>query len=361
MVKPRQKNLIDFQSLASKNNLQSRNDLARHVATLFSFTSDNCSDEQMENYDAVLLRLVDMIEVEARAFVAMRLAKLRRAPEKVIRLLANDEPDVARPVLVHSPVLHDDDLVEIVKTREEEHRLAIASRETLTVVVTDALIDNGEAQVKKTVAENEGASFSPQGFAKLIDMAHQDENLQYALSTRCDLAEKQIMQLISIASDKVKAKLIEEDDPTSVGRLPQAARIAAQRMSNDYWIGRYDFEDAHNNVLAIARNIGLDETTLRRFAAEDKFPEAVSTFSLLAGIGMEEAKLWMVRLDMEPFLIVARANNFSPMTVQAILKIGPWRYRLSAKNRADALARYSDIKFQTARTMLIQWQKKLVG
>ena len=64
--------LVNFEALALEDDMSRRNDLARNVATLFSFTSETCSDEQIETYDHVLVRLADMVEAQARAFIADR-------------------------------------------------------------------------------------------------------------------------------------------------------------------------------------------------------------------------------------------------------------------------------------------------
>ncbi len=351
--------LVNFEALARDDDSARRGELARHVATLFSLTSETCSDEQIDIYDSVLSRLIDMVEEEARCFVAGRLAKLRRAPENTTRKLAQDCIAVARPILEHSTLLRDLDLVEIVEQKNDDHRYAIAGREVLSELVTDALVNKGGARVKRRVAANEGASFSDTGVMRLIEAANADEELQLALGSRVDLADEHIMALVSIASERVRVRLIEANDRIGAARLPQATRLAARRMSNDFWLSRYDFETAMGRVLTIARSEGIDERTLRRFAAEDRFPEAVAAFAMLADIGLEEAKHWMVRPDTDPFLIVAKASGFSTMTIQALLKIGPWRYRLTSEARAEAYARYDNLKIAAARSMLAQWQGRL--
>ncbi|WP_208999717.1 DUF2336 domain-containing protein [Stappia sediminis] len=351
--------LVNFEALAQNGDKSRGNELARHVAMLFSLTSENCSEEQMEIYDSVLTRLAGMVEEEARCFIAERLCKLRRAPESTIKTLASDTFKVAESVLRHSTVLRDPDLVEIARGKGEDYQIAIATREVLSEIVTDVLIEEGGSTVKRKVAENEGAAVSEAGLNKLMEAAREDEDLQLAIGSRTDLAEQNILALVEIASERVRARLIENDDTAGVSRLPQATRLAAQRMSNEYWLARYDFETATGRVGALARGEGLSEAVLRRFSAEDRFPEAVATFALICDIGLEEAKHWLVRLDTDPFLIAAKANGFSPMTIQALLKIGPWRHRLGNEARRDALARYESIQATTARRMLDQWQGRI--
>ncbi|WP_208995741.1 DUF2336 domain-containing protein [Pannonibacter tanglangensis] len=325
------------------------------MAVLFSLTSEKCSDEQVDIYDSVLLRLVDMVEAEVRRFVAERLAELRRGPERTIRQLAGDEIDVADALLRRSPVLRDCDLVDIADVQSNAHRLAIAQRDVLSEQVTDVLVARGDIRVKRRVAANQGAAFSVEGMAGLIEAATSDQTLQLALSDRSDLADEQIQQLVSIATEAVRQKLAGLNSGGAAERLPQAADIAVQRMSNDYWLSRYDFETARSRVMALAREGRLNEATLRWLAADDRFAEAVVAFACLTRIGLNEASHWMVRLDVEPFLIVSKAHGLSPLTVATLLKVGPWRHRLTVQARALAMAHYEMLRQDDARQRLAHW------
>nr|WP_106753117.1 DUF2336 domain-containing protein [Pannonibacter carbonis] len=355
MVEAYKTELVNFQDLSSETSADRRAELARHVAVLFSLTSEKCTDEQVDIYDSVLLRLVDMVETEVRRFVAERLSELRRGPERTIRQLASDEIDVAELILRRSHVLRDRDLVDIADVQSNAHRLAIAQREMLSEEVTDVLVKRGDIRVKRRVAANQGATFSPAGMAGLLEAASSDQPLQLALSDRTDLAEDQIQELVSVATEAVRLKLAGTAAAADAEKLPQAASIAAQRMSNDYWLSRYDFETARGRVMTMARDGRLTEATLRWFAADDRFAEAVVAFACLTRIGLHEASHWMVRLDVDPFLTVAKAHGFTPLTVATLLKVGPWRHRLSVQARAMALAQYEAMRPDEARQKLAHW------
>src|SRR5690606_18548952 len=117
--------------------------LFRNMAQLFSYVSDRCDDEQVAQYDEVLCQLAELVEAEARTHVAKILAPLDRAPGNVVVKLANDTYDVAAPLLEFSNVLSDDDLIDIISTQSEEHRVAIASRKSVPQRVGEAIVEHG--------------------------------------------------------------------------------------------------------------------------------------------------------------------------------------------------------------------------
>src|SRR5215210_7503382 len=94
-----------FRVLNGDSNILERDQLFRNMAQLYSYVSDRCDDEQVAQYDEVLCQLAELVEVEARSHVAKLLAPLDRAPGNVVSKLANDEIEVAAPLLEFSNVL----------------------------------------------------------------------------------------------------------------------------------------------------------------------------------------------------------------------------------------------------------------
>ena len=353
--------LVNFSELTGEAAGARRAELARHVATLFALTSDRCSDEQVDIYDSVLIRLVGMVETEVRRFVAEQMAGLRLGPEETIRRLAEDQIEVAGPILKQSTVLRDTDLMKIADSSGNCHRLAIADRDVLSEKVTDVLVRRGDLRVKRKVAGNEGAILSEESMTMLISDAASDATLQAYLSDRDDLVDSHIMSLVAIASDEIRQKLLIRGSKAEAERIDEAAQLAAMRMSNQYWLGRYDFETARSRVLALAKRGALNEKTLRKLASEDRFPEAVAAYSLMTNCGFEEVSHWMVRPDPEPFLISARAHEMSSITVSALLAIGPWRHRLSLSERAKAMRTFQMMSVADAKHKMAHWNHQTLN
>ena len=78
-----------------------------------------------------------------RRIIAEQLSKISEAPKDLILLLANDEAEVAYSILHDSAVLQDEDLIEVIRHRTQEHHLATSVRRTVSEEVADAeLIDS---------------------------------------------------------------------------------------------------------------------------------------------------------------------------------------------------------------------------
>jgi uncharacterized protein (DUF2336 family) len=302
-----------------------------------------------------------MVEAEVRRYVADQMSGLKRGPVDTIRRLADDDIEVAEPILVRSTILSDEDLIKIAEKRGNTHCYAIAQREVLSEGVTDVLVQKGDLKVKRKVASNDGASLSDNTMNSLITDSASDATLQNFLSERGDLAEAHIASLVAIASDEVRRKLRESGRTEEAELVDEAADIAAQHMSNNYWLSRYDFETAKARVLLLAKRGMVNEAALRRFASEDRFAEAAATFALMVRGDVEEISHCMVSPNPEAFIVIAKAFGFSSISVGALLAIGPWRHRLTPDVRTAAMAQFGRLTVAEAKRKMAHWNQTVLS
>src|SRR5215813_8644357 len=147
-----------------------RAETLKRITTYFLSGASLFNDDHVKLFDHVFGRLIHEIETKARAELSNRLAPVGNAPAEVLRRLAHDDDiAVAGPVLTQSKRLSETDLVAIAKTKSQAHLLAISSRSGIAVPVTDVLVQRGDAEVVRSVAENRGAQISEAGFSTLVD------------------------------------------------------------------------------------------------------------------------------------------------------------------------------------------------
>src|SRR6266581_6643192 len=181
----------------------------RQVTDLFLHDGERLSEDQVKVFDDVLCLLTARVENRAKAELSKRLAPLDYAPFEVIQQLArNDEIAVAETVLARSNRLATSTLVEIAKTKGQDHLFAISGRADLPEVVTDVIVDRGERRVIRKLANNTSARFSETGYAGMVEHAEADDGLIEILGLRIDLPLKFLRDLLRQATDAVRARLM---------------------------------------------------------------------------------------------------------------------------------------------------------
>ena len=91
-----------------------RPNLLRILTDLYVQKSAHSADEE-RHYTELALRLLDVVELPVRVAVAIKLAAFSGAPIEVLRRLARDVIEVAAPVLAHTHVLSQAELVAIAE------------------------------------------------------------------------------------------------------------------------------------------------------------------------------------------------------------------------------------------------------
>ena len=112
--------------------------------------SDLSADDLAAAEGAMIMLLDDASPLVRRA-MAEAFASAEGAPQIVVHALAADQPDVALPILAHSPLLVEDDLVDLIATGEPAVQVAIAGRRFVTRGLAAAIAEVGTAEACLTL------------------------------------------------------------------------------------------------------------------------------------------------------------------------------------------------------------------
>lgn len=213
-------------ALSRDRSVEGRGRLATLIGELFSNESGQISDKEKAIILEILEKTVSEIEVSVRAQISSRLAGMPNVPEKLISFLANDSSEVAYPILKESGVLKDEDLIEIIKKRSQEHQIAISMRQKVSINVSQELINTGSEQVIVSLLNNKTASISQAAFEYLESESRRVDTFQEPLLSREDLPPKiaQRMYLwVSVALREMISQNYDVDGDVIDGLLEQTA------------------------------------------------------------------------------------------------------------------------------------------
>jgi hypothetical protein len=121
-------NLEGLDKLARRNGVDIRPTLVRVLTDLYVQKPLHTSEEE-QHYTELTLRLIESVDVPTRGVVARKLASYASAPAKVVCYLARDVPEVAEPLLLHSPCLSSIQLLEIIGDLGPRYAAIIARRQ----------------------------------------------------------------------------------------------------------------------------------------------------------------------------------------------------------------------------------------
>lgn len=158
--------------------------------------SDLSSDDRAAAEGAMIMLLDDSSPLVRRA-LAEALASDENAPRVVVHALASDQPDVALPVLTCSPLLLEDDLVDLIATGPADVQVAIASRAFLPRSLAAAIAEVAGPEACLELLENPDADIAPFSMDRIIDRFGHHAPIRETMLARDDLSMAMRQALLS--------------------------------------------------------------------------------------------------------------------------------------------------------------------
>jgi len=299
--------LSELTELATEASSEKRRQLLGRIADMFyNDGRDLVAEQEMLLFASVVTRLLRDIDADGRRTFSSIVAGNEKTPHAVALSLANDDADIAAPVLQRSPQLTEDDLVEITTSRTMEHRLAISRRANITVRVTDALIDFGEVEVMHSLVENRTASMSERGFNVIADRSLTSASLREKICLRGDVPATAARKLLPFLDDADRAKM-EALIAANGGAVDELVREALPESSAE----RSDRAKRRLHIKALAAQIdggtaSLDGMLASVIAERDPFDVALLLSELTLLPEKQMVNAMVLRLS-EPLMLTCKA------------------------------------------------------
>ena len=199
---------LDVQSLQTDPSPDSRAVIAEKVA--LAFANEPLTEAERE----IAVSIFNILAKDAETLVRQRLAECVKSnpdlPRDVAVKLAFDIVEVATPILRHSLVLTDDDLIAVIGKCSAAHSVACAQRPYLSPSVTSALVATNDEAVITTFLGNKNAQVSEPTYHLLVDNFGHVPRIVDAMSLRAALPFGVVERLITLVTDSVRERMIGE-------------------------------------------------------------------------------------------------------------------------------------------------------
>jgi uncharacterized protein (DUF2336 family) len=221
--------LEELFALAQDKSTEGRQSLFINMCDLFLDGGSSVSDRERALMSEILRRLVHDVEIKLRRSLAEKLSKRSDTPHALIVELANDDYEVAHPILMESNVLQDVDLIETIKHRTMEHQLAISMRKNLSEDVSEALVGTGQEDVIASLLNNHGAKVSRHVMDYLVSESKRVDSYQNPLVHRPDLPPE-LAERMSWWVSAALREYISENFNLDLGELDDAIETATSEQ-----------------------------------------------------------------------------------------------------------------------------------
>lgn len=349
--------------LARDKSIAGRQALADIVSDMILKRRHKLTEREWALVFDILHRMVHDAEMSVRRVISAQIANLPNVPRDLVTTLANDEIEVAYPILTQNRGLLDTDLIEVIHHRTLEHQLAISIRHSVSGPVSDALVKVGDETIIRSLLDNPNAKISRMTMEFLVEESKRVDSFQEPILRREDLdpaLAKRMFIWVSAALrfyilDKYQLDQTFVDDvlERSAIEIGGAAAAAASRPSKS---------EALAAELKAEHDISSD--MLLKTLADGQVSLFVALFEKISGL----RKVLVRRILFEPggegLAIACKATGMNRSHFLSIFKlsrkarpVGSGRPNVLARETRQVMNLYDRMTEEAAKTVTRRWQR----
>lgn len=278
--------------------------LATKIARSLETPTSGANEKTQQMSHDALARLAGDQIIAVRRALADAIKDIPGAPADIILKMAGDtEIQVSGPVLEHSPVLTDSDLIRIIESpRSEGARNFISKRKNVGEIVSEAIVATDDIGAIGDLLGNSSAHIMEKTLDNLIDRAVDIELWHAPLVARPTLPNTAAARLAHFVAENLLDELLQRDD-VEEDTLSDVKRVIQERLDEDVFAVEdeadipapaQDFLTAEIPLSMIQRlydNRRLDSNMLERSLDAGDYSFVLGTLIVSSGIEADIVQL----------------------------------------------------------------------
>jgi uncharacterized protein (DUF2336 family) len=285
----------------------SREEIYLAVASLYRIQGAGLNARERELMRDILRRLTRDVEMAIRVALAQRLSEDTTAPHDLILLLVDDSIEVARPLILHSPLLTEADVLTLIAEAGVAHQEAVAGRPNISEPVSAALANCEHESVLLALVRNVTARISETTYNVLVEKSRAITGLAEPLVRRPDLPPQLATQMCEWVSDALKSYI--RTNYTIAPRTVDSALADANKVLKSEPPGPKDPppDSAQKLIDKLAASGQLKAGFLMRVLSQGQADLFDLAFARLLDVELEKFRAFFYRDELGPVALACRA------------------------------------------------------
>jgi uncharacterized protein (DUF2336 family) len=318
--------------------------LAQKIGRLVPDLDQDAQEKLYAQAVELLERLANDHLPQVRRIVAEEIKHCRTVPRGLVRRLAHDvESVVCTPVLEYSPLLQDEDLIEIIAATTAEGALnAIARRDPVGDAVSDAIFATVDIPAVAALLANPNARIRAETLDQIVEQAESVRDWHAPLVMRAELSLRAVRRIAGFIGSALVEELVRRHGLEAVTAVALARQVRARlreaqfeslsadaaadssvlpaTLDDDTVTDAVEAGRADLVTLALAQLAGVPTETASSILAT-RNGRAITALVWKAGLGMRVAvRLQQNLLRLPPGKVVnARDGLYYPLTREEMI------------------------------------------
>jgi uncharacterized protein (DUF2336 family) len=301
--------LHELIALAREPSSARRRELLREITNLF-FAAHAPAAAEMALYDDLMIQLAGEMEEAVRAELSERMADALNAPRKLLRKLSHDKIAVASPVLTRSQALSEEDLLQVARTRDQDHLRAISQRASVSEAVSDVIVGRGDDTTLSVLLSNDNATLSRIAHEVAVDRALANSALHRVVVDRQSLPTDLLNEMYFVVEARLRERILKKNSVMNPAAVEAALAVGRKRIAERDGALPPDFAEAEAEVRRLRDRAAIGPETLAAFLRGNQTTKFLIALAELADLDFHTARLIHERRELDALAIVCKAADF---------------------------------------------------
>jgi uncharacterized protein (DUF2336 family) len=342
--------------LAHETSSERRRELLREITDVFLDNPSSYNSTESQYFGEIMGKVAYDLERQVREELARKLAAEAAAPPDLIKRLAGDEIEVARPVITESPVLQEHDLIEIAERQGQEHLIAMTERPDIGERLSDVLVDKGDDRVVEGLVRNESAKIARNTMEKVVARSETSAALQEPLVDRPDLPADLMRDMLAFVTEDIKSKILEQTNMVNSEKLDELLDDVGTKLGRQSGLRRGGKSKPEVLIQELLAKGELNEGKLVELARQRQVPELICGLAQLSELDIPTTRRAIMDRTGEGLAIVCKSCGFNQTTFSTLVNhVWPDSER-SIEQSCTLIALYNQVTMETAQRVMRFWR-----
>jgi uncharacterized protein (DUF2336 family) len=348
--------------LARDKSVESRKRLVAVVSDIFFSDQAILTEYERALITDILHKLIYELAVPVREVLSAHLTRDETMPRAVLRALAEDEIEIAAPILLNNEALLDVELIEIVRHRALEHQLMLAMRRAPVAMAVDPALESGDGDLIKELLESGDSKLVDATMSYLLDQTRGVDSFQEPILRREDLSERLAKKMVLWVLAALRQHILDrfDIDLTALDDgIEAAADDMSERLSGERERRRGDRSAELATALVAAGKLG--PARLIQAMRQGEVSLFIAMLAHLTGLRLPLVRRLLFEPGGEGLVVACRALGFDKAIAASIFllcrRARPGDWAADPRELSRVLALFDRVQPPAAHAVLARWRR----
>ncbi len=296
--------------LAKEGSSEKRRELLRQITDVFLAQSELRSENEAQIFDEIVGAVAQDLEAQVRIELSRKVADSAGPLRRIARRMAMDDIEVARPVLERSRSLTENDLIEVIQAKSQDHMMAVTMRPDIGERVSSVLVEKGEDRVLVSLLQNDSARMNRETFERVTERVENNPVLHAPFVRNANIPLDLLNTVYIRVEHDLRREIMRKFHGVSPAELEAALEASRTRLSSAYGVLPDDYSAAKQHVAAMEKAGSLKPPALVQLLREDRRTAFLIAFAQLVDVEFDLGRRLLEMKDLDALAMLCRGAGF---------------------------------------------------